>query len=226
MAAVTSGGTRVGRVAGQPARASPAWLFLALLLGVFALAHDASRAWDRWNNYAGYGDLGETVGHCALDGFCTIAAVTPGGAMALAGVRPGDAGRFDSPMDRIRALHLDEQVGFELRRDGALSHHVAIATPLQHERLAFFRRPFAVLAIWAIMSLIGLGVALRSRGRVSTLLLGAALIALGSGGNIPGLTESKPRHLSRFRVDCGAALFRAGRALRGICARRAARGGP
>jgi hypothetical protein len=176
------------------ARVSTIWVILVLIVGAFGLAHNASRAWDRWTNYAGYGDLGIGDDACGPDGFCRIDAVTPGGPMAVLGVQKGDAVRYDRGIDRQgtagRVLRPGEKVGFTLRRSAALSHHVATAEPLRVPPAG--ARPLVIFATWAITSLIGLFVMLRSRGRATNVLLGAALIAVGGGGQWPGLTESDP----------------------------------
>jgi hypothetical protein len=175
------------------------WTILLLLFGAYALAHDASRGWDSWTRYAAYGELGVgnangggfevLLGPCGSDRFCRVGPVDPDGPMAALGVRPGDDVRLDRGIDGYRVPRLGEPVGFTLRRDGRLSHLVAKAGPLHHTQRF---RPLAAIAAWAIVVLVGLFIALRSGGRASTLLLSAALIGMGSGGSVPGVTESEP----------------------------------
>jgi hypothetical protein len=184
---------------GRSAASASIWTILLLLFGAYALAHDASRGWDSWTRYAAWGELGVAnangagfdviLGPCGSDRFCHVGPVDPAGPMAALGVRQGDVVRLDRTIDGYRVLRLGEPVGFTLRRDGRLSHLVAKAGPLHRNQRA---RPLAAVAAWAIVVLVGLFIALRSGGRASTLLLSAALIAMGSGGSVPGLTESQP----------------------------------
>jgi hypothetical protein len=184
----------------KSARVSPFWVILVLMVAAFSLAHLASRAWDRWTNYAGYGDLGVAADVCGPDAFCSVDAVTPGGPMAVLGVQKGDAVRYDRSIDWQgmggRVLRVGEKVGFTLRRGGAFSRHVATAGPLRSPLSG--PRPLVVIGTSALICLIGLFAALRSRGRATILLLGAALITMGAGGAWPGLTESDPALFPAF----------------------------
>jgi hypothetical protein len=177
------------------ARVSTLWVILVLLIAAFSLAHLGSRIWDSWTGYAGYGDLGYVdAGVCGPDGFCRVDTLTPGGAMAVADVQRGDAVRFDRGIDHAgwggRVARPGEKVGFTLRHGGALSHHVATAQPLRGAPPG--ARSVVTLATWAVVSLIGLFVVLRSRRRTTNVLLGGALITLGTGGAWGTLMESDP----------------------------------
>jgi len=186
-----TGGVAMGeREAGRASRVSPFWRVLVLLIGVLVLAHDADHAWGHLTGHPGYGDFGYDSGACRFDGFCSIDAVKPGGPMAAQGVRKGDALRFDRALDASRKFRIGERLGFTLRRDGGLSHHTATARPSPAESRIDAVVGAVSAGAWALTGLIGLFVTLRSRGRASTVLLGAALCCLGSMGDIADLAES------------------------------------
>lgn len=181
------------------ARVSTFWVILVLMVGAFGLAHDLGRGWERWNLSAGYGDkeldgFSRTV-ESGPDGFLRIVSVKPDGALAAAGVRSGEEVRLDRPTDAWRTPRAGETIGFTIRRGGALSHRTVSLRPRPvgpQDRALAVSDPFS-FGIEAVICLMGMFVALRSRRRASPVLLGAALVCLGLSGDIANLAESDPR---------------------------------
>lgn len=183
------------------ARASIVWVILVLLVGVFVLAHEVGRGWDRWTLYRTHGSYGAAIPDPGPGGFWRITAVTPDGPMTGAGVRPGDDVRFDRSLDKWRTPRVGETIGFTLRHAGALSHHTVTlgARPAADPR----DRALAIAGLFtfgvsSLTCLIGMFAALRCRRRVSVLLFGAAFICLGFSGNLATAAESDPRVFPAF----------------------------
>lgn len=195
-AAAAAGGERPR----DGARVSIVWVFLVLLLGAFAVTHDIERAWD--SNYsAGNGELGFRESSLLQDGFLHIEILRPGGALEATGVRNGDDLRPDQPIDFIRRLRPGERIGVTVRRNGALSHHIATVHPhlVTPQDRAFAESSLAREAGATVIVLIGMFVALRSGRRASTLLFAAALVCLGLSGDAASLAESDPRIYPAWR---------------------------
>jgi hypothetical protein len=206
MAAITSGAATEAGVAGRATQPAPViWQALVLAIGVFVLAHNGFTFALRGVG-VGYMNLGIDLSRCGPDAFCEItggrvspfaqgvnagAAVAPGGPLAKAGVRDGDALRLDQPMDFARQWRPDEAVGATVRRGGVASHVViraGVRPPATTDVRAF---RVQVLAC-SLICLIGMFVTLRGGRRLSTLLFGATLVSLGLVNGWPTLPESTP----------------------------------
>ena len=202
-------GGRIEREAqGSSALVSPLWQVLILLIGVFVLADYISHGWDFGTLERGYGTLGvRTLDEPFWGGFVKVGPVTPDGPMAALGVRQGDAIRFDRGIDAERSHRAGERVGFTLRRNGALSHHTVTAdvTPEFRVRAAATASAGVIAeGIYVVTCLIGMFATLRSRRRASTLLFGAALVALGESTVFPTLAESDPLLFPAYVVFASA----------------------
>jgi len=117
----------------------------------------------------------------APTGFLRIGEVSPDGQLASAGVRPGDAIRFEHPRDVYR-LRLPENQRFNLTvlRDGQ-------SIPTSFVTTASRRRGWSGSSIISALASLfmagaGLTIALRARGRV-VLLLGATLVSMANLGS-------------------------------------------
>ena len=208
---VANGFGEVARDAAPNAkRASLVSIVLTLLVGLWVLGHDANRWWQVAHLHPETGDLGVTAAACDPSGFCRMNALSPGGALARAGVRKGDYVRPDRAIDFARDPRVGETIDFTLRRNGALTHMRVAAAPLpvtENDRARALAAPFTFTP-WMLACLIGMFVALRSRSNASTLLFGAALVCLGLSGSSPTLTESAPRLFPVFAV-CSDAVYQA-----------------
>lgn len=169
------------------------WQVVFLAIGTFVLSDDLAQGWSSWSLLRGYGQLGFESSPVVWTGFNRVKTVSPGGPFATLGVRPGNFVRFDrayTPYDPLRA---GEPVGFSLRREGGLSHQVAIAAPIQvppAERRRWRASGVAIPMSRAFACAIGMFAILRSRGRASTLLFGAAVVAQATWLGLT-LTESE-----------------------------------
>ena len=202
-AASDRAGVGVGR------RVSALWVILVAVVGVFAVVHNGAQFWDEWRGRPEIGNGGVAIDAIVADHYGRVSAVTPGGPGARAGVRVGDLMRPDILSSAAGAVQVGTPVGFTLRRGAALSHHLVIADPApakpdqQARSLAWI---FVSLS-WTWSVLIGLFVAIRSRGRASTILLGAALICTTMGGNVRYLFELDPVFGPAFFVALSAMFF-------------------
>ncbi|RDI97312.1 hypothetical protein DVT68_16225 [Dyella solisilvae] len=179
----------------EPARVPRYWQALILVLGLLVLAHMSLWIWEALNGYPGEGRVGVLQQEAGPDGFWRIVKVEPGSPLATAGARPGDAIRYDRAADAVRQFRAGESVGLTLRHEAALSHYTLTAAPRsipanelaqdQAER----RLAIVICSAWMVPALIGLLVTLRSRGRTSVVLLGAALVGLGLTYTNPNLLE-------------------------------------
>ena len=189
-------------------RVSTLWVILVVVVGVFAVVHNGAQFWDNWRGRPDLGDAGVAFDAIVADHYVRVSAVTPGGTMARAGVRIGDLIRPDN-QSSLQDTRVGATTGFTLRRGAALSHHLVIAQPepaqpdQQTRSLAWI---FVSLSRTTSV-LIGLFVAIRSRGRASTILLGAALICTTMGGNVRYLYELDPVFGPALWVALGAMFY-------------------
>ena len=158
---------------------------LALLIGnrLFLLVDTASVRAGFYGAVPEYGGvLAENPG--GQSGFVKARQVTPGGPMAKAGVQEGDELRFEHSYERLRRAEVGETLPFTLDRGGVRSNGQLTIEPTTWNE-ANRERNFQLLlnALAATVSLlIACFILWRGWGNKTALLLGAALIALGSGG--------------------------------------------
>ena len=184
------------------ARVSSVWALLICVVATLVLVHDVTRGAYLQSQFRGSGDIGFSTDACDGDAFCKVVAVTPGGPAAAARMRVGDTVRPDRGMDLWRDFRPGETLGVTVRRGGQTSHPVVTASPYiasAKDKAVALSAPFYTAA-WALTCMIGVFVALRSRGRASTLLFGGALVCLGLIGANPSLWESGPWVYPAFRV--------------------------
>lgn len=191
-------------------RVSPVWPVIVLLLGLFVAAHDFGHMVDTLTGYRGAGDkAGVEFGDCGRDGFCRIEHVAPGSAAAAAGLRDGDVARPDRAIDISRRAGPGETLGLTSRRNGLLSHQLLTIGPLVRAADAASLELSEGLrsAAWLVAALVGMFAVLRSQGRATTLLFGAALICLGLTGTIPDAAESDLRLYPAWATLADLILF-------------------
>ncbi len=117
-------------------------------------------------------------------GFVKARQVVPGGPLAKAGVQEGDELRFEHSYERLRRAEVGETLAFTLDRGGVQSNRQLTVEPTVWNE-ANRQRNFQLLlnALAATVSmLIACFILWRGWGNKTAMLLGAALIALGSGG--------------------------------------------
>jgi hypothetical protein len=127
-------------------------------------------------------------------GYATVFAVRPGGPAAQAGIQVGDHLRFDRSFDYARHVWVGEHIGVTIDHAGRNRHAVLIPVPVPRSG-----------SIWntvandngsglacLVMALFGGFFVWRGRGKATTLLLGAALIAYGLASALPQFLLSTP----------------------------------
>lgn len=186
----------------------PRWLWLIGLLAAMLMAvqsgHYVYIASDR---YAEDGSIGVKLGFpCDADRFCPVAVVKPATPAAVAGIRPGDALRYDRYWERSRMLFLGDHVGLSVRRGDVVQHLDLIAAPR-----AFFAPTYIITGIADIMiCLIALLLLWRAgRGRTG-FLLAMALIAYALPGNYPRLWQNAPEFYVPFLLGLSTVVPAAG----------------
>ncbi len=158
---------------------------LALLIGnrLFLLVDTASVRAGFYGEVPEYGGLlADNPG--GQSGFVKARQVVPGGPLAKAGVQEGDELRFEHSYERLRRAEVGETLAFTLDRGGVRTNRQLTVEPTIWNE-ANTRRNFQlllnVLAATASM-LIACFILWRGWGNKIAMLLGAALINLGSGG--------------------------------------------
>lgn len=117
-------------------------------------------------------------------GFVKARQVEPGGPMAKAGVQEGDELRFEHGYEYLRRAEVGETLPFTLDRGGVRSNRQLIIEPTvwdEANRERNFQLMLNLLAATVSM-LIACFILWRGWGNKTAMLLGAALINLGSGG--------------------------------------------
>jgi hypothetical protein len=158
---------------------------LALLIGnrLFLLVDTASVRAGFYGEVPEYGGLlADNSG--GQSGFVKARQVVPGGPLAKAGVQEGDALRFEHSYERLRRAEVGETLPFTLDRGGVRSNRQLTIEPTVWNE-ANKQRNFQMLlnTLAATVSMvIACFILWRGWGNKTAMLLGAALIALGSGG--------------------------------------------
>ena len=136
-----------------------------------------------------YGAVPEIGGFLAdnpggQSGFVKALQVKPGGAMAKAGVQDGDALRFEHAYERLRRAEVGETLPFTLDRGGVRSNGQLTIEPRVWNEANTQRNFQLLLNVLAatVSLLIACFILWRGWGNKTAMLLGAALIALGTGG--------------------------------------------
>ncbi len=153
---------------------------LCLLYAAFVLVENVQQvAWDIGRG-AGQGDLGAAFGKGDERGQSRVAAVTPGGPMATAGVLRDDKVRFDRPYDIHRHIRAGEAVGFTVWRAGQARHAVIRAAPEKPAPLTTMDELGMVYNLaTALAAVIAAFIVWRGGGTSTTLLLGMAMMTYG-----------------------------------------------
>ena len=158
---------------------------LALLIGnrLFMLVDTASVRAGLYGEVPEYGGvLAENPG--GRSGFVKARQVVPGGPLAKAGVREGDELRFERSYERLRRAEVGETLPFTLDRGGVRSNRQLIIEPTIWNKANTQRNFRLLLNLLAatVSMLIACFILWRGWGNKTAMLLGTALIALGSGG--------------------------------------------
>ena len=134
-------------------------------------------------SYAYPAGVVDLTDYTAPPGYVRVTTAAPDGRLHAAGVRVGDAIRFDRPGDLRRTAFVGgESLGLSIVRDGRSAH-------------TFIQMPAATTASWLpgslanallalFMVLAGGLIAIRAR-QASGVLLGAAMVAMGMLGSFP-----------------------------------------
>jgi hypothetical protein len=130
------------------------------------------------------GVLGDNPG--GQSGFLKARQVEPGGPMAKAGVQEGDELRFERAYERLRRAEVGETLPFTLDRGGVRSNGQLTIEPRVWTEANTQRnfQLFLNLLAATVSLLIACFILWRGWGNKTAMLLGTALIALGSGGII------------------------------------------
>lgn len=135
--------------------------------------------------YCGFGFIGIRPTNCDLSGYCQIDRVSKESVAEKAGVKVGDQVRFDRLLDtaRLFTLQPNEHVGITVRSAGKERHVILTAKPRHWNGKASQQVSNITLSTNAIFATLGgVFLVMRSQGRRSILILGAALITLFAGG--------------------------------------------
>ena len=176
-------------ISGESGTSRLGWLkALTLLLAVVVVTHSATYA------VIGFpGDSGrvpseidgsaDTRDRTTPAGFQRIKQVTPEGQLASAGVRAGDAIRFEHPWDLFRlSLPAGETFHLTILRDGQSIPGSFITGPSSPRGWDASKLMSAFTSLF--MAGAGLVIAIRARNRVGV-LLGASLVAMAHLGSFP-----------------------------------------
>ncbi len=188
---MTDAGAVSGHAAGR--RAGFSWI---RALQIFAVVWACICVWQDIDNLARNAHLETDLGTMGVGrarsgpvpGYQTVVAVKPGGAAEKAGVIVGDAIRFDNGMDVSRRPKAGETIGATVLRNGQTHHAVITATARYHAGpldWSFLTDDFGNAASTLIMALFGGFMALRSRGNLTTILLGLGLMTYGLSTYLP-----------------------------------------
>ncbi|MEI9903636.1 MAG: hypothetical protein WDN06_06365 [Asticcacaulis sp.] len=146
---------------------------LTLLAVVMAVSSTVGLAM----RYQGSGTLGDHEISCDATRFCLVVSIDPDTPMQRAGVRAGDLIRFDHSLDFIRPAAAGETQGFTLRRGTSERHMSVTATQrpwtASDQAAAVYGLPLDIAGV--AITLLAMFLAVRSRGKPSTLLLATAL---------------------------------------------------
>lgn len=169
-AAAEEGSTAKGR------RAPVIWQMLVVMFAVLAAAIAISSAVSLATRFQGSGLLGDHEDGCDARGFCAVSAVDPDSPMERAGIRTGDTVRYDEPIDNFRQPYAGETVGFTLGR-GTSERHMTVTSwqrpwTASDAAVRMISLPLTIAAVAIV--LLAIFLAVRSRGRASTLLLATA----------------------------------------------------
>lgn len=139
---------------------------------------------------------------CDADRFCHVDAIKPQSPAGVAGIKPGDAVRYDRYWERSRMLSVGERVGLSVRTGGTAHHLTLIAAP------RFFFAPTYMLAGTTNIVICGIALVLLWRaGRGWTgFLLAVALIAYALPGNYPRLWQNAPELYVPFLLGLSAVV--------------------
>ncbi|CAN5168762.1 hypothetical protein BH10PSE1_BH10PSE1_18210 [soil metagenome] len=147
-----------------------------------------------------YGSIGlSSFFHCATDHFCTVTKASPytPDPAAQAGIRPGDAVRFDHRIDTVRSKAVGEHVGLTVRSGGAERHVVLMSVA----RPGMWAPTYMTSAvIYGLVALVGGFVVLRGWRRPAVLLVGLAYICSATAGGYPRFWQNAPELYAAFFI--------------------------
>ncbi len=121
-------------------------------------------------------------------GYLSIMAVTPGGPTDKAGIVAGDGIHYDDPEDFTRRSMAGDHIGATIDHGGQRRHVVIVAEPRYKPgplTWSILTDDFGNAATTLIMALFGGFMALRSRGKLTTILLALGLITYGLSNYLP-----------------------------------------
>ncbi len=182
------------------ARRIPAWLVVLQVLALVWTAVCAEQDIEHMMaNARRLSDAGSLSLHFDITantspGFVGVTSVTPDSPLDRAGVQKGDHIRFDRSFDYIRRLRTGETVGATVDHNGARRHILltAVARPPNPDPMAFITEDQGGAAASLAITLFGGLLIWRSRGRLTTFLLGLALATYGLADSKPQLSLCAP----------------------------------
>lgn len=128
-------------------------------------------------------DKVDLTDYAAPPGYVRVTEAAPGRLFDTAGVRVGDAIRFDRPRDLHRSsFRSEESVGLSILRDGRSTHAVIRMPAAETATWSPASLASAVLALFMVFA--GGLIATRAR-QASGVLLGATMVAMGMPGSFP-----------------------------------------
>ncbi len=191
-----SGGHRAGK--------GTAWIVLGLLVALFCMVQDGAAIWRNLTRNHGSGIIAPTAVPTTLGGVSdpggalvpaadkgpglnVVSGLVPGSPLYDTGVRDGDVVRFDYPYDAARAIAAGENLGLTVDHGGQTRHVTvtAVQTPWFASQAVNDAGEDILDLILLSSVLTGVFILLRSQGRASFLLLGAAFICFGNRGTNP-----------------------------------------
>ena len=165
-------------------------------LQVFAVVWACLCVWQDVDNLARNARLELDLGTKGLQlaysskvpGYVAIASVQPGGPADRAGIVAGDLIHYDNYIDFTRHPFVGEHIGGTLDHGGQRRHIVLSTDPLYQAQpldWSFLTEDLGNAAATLIMALFAGVIALRSRGKLTTILLALGLMTYGLSTYIP-----------------------------------------
>ena len=163
------------------------WRALALCFTVLILIHSGLHVWQFSGHSDMFGATGVPKFQTALpDGGFTVSSIAPGSAADRAGLHAGDRIVYDHRSDNLRVPLRGEPVGLTVKGSTGSRHLFLTAEPFPQK----INWPYlSADAVYLVGLLLGGLIILRAGDRMSSILLGTALVSYAVTGQWPRLWE-------------------------------------